>query len=176
MCNTFSFSDLGITDIQAILDNIDKISKTYNVFFQENFLTNLTHLANIYKSQTIENEGQTKLVLQSSQKTVPKIYKWQIQFQQEREFYNILSRAGYSHILAQSIFFPCYSIQEKLTPLTCNDTIPHNLENLIHDSGAAQFGKNKQGSIKILDFENFNLNSLSLKKTQYLNQIFKKKG
>jgi hypothetical protein len=122
------------------------------------------------------NEGQTKLVLNYSNNKVAKIYKWEIQFEQEREFYSIFSKAGYASLLATSIFYPCYSIQEKLTPLTCDRDIPLHLSKIIYDSGAAQFGIDKKGTVKIIDFENVNLESLKLQGGKNLTSIFKKKG
>lgn len=171
----FKFDDIGIFDIQHIINNFEKISKTYNVAFQEKFLTNLKHLQNVYKSFSIANEGNTKIILESNKDTVPKIFKWKVQFDQEAEFYNILVSNGFRHYVADTTFYNYYAIQEKLAPLQNYENVPSHLKGILHDEGPQQLGKDELGNIKILDFENVNLNTLNLEETKVLKKILSQK-
>jgi len=172
----FRFSKLEVYDSQTILDDYNQLSYSNQISFQVNFESNIAHLQTIYKTGNISNEGGTKIVLESSYETIPKIYKWQIQFEQEKEYYNILTQNGFSAILATTSFHCFYAIQEKLKPLSYDSEIPKKLCDVIYDSGAAQFGTDKHGNVKILDFENVNLDILGLQPTKNLIKIFIEKN
>jgi len=171
----FSFLDNGFTDTYNIIENLDAISKKYKLKLPPEFEQNLIYVQKEYNSSKILYEGTTKIVLDGFDKSYIKIYKNDIQFDQEFFFYRYLKKNNYLNILAKTMFYRCYSIQNKIETLSKDEEVPYHLRGIIVDSGAEQFGKDSHGNVLILDFENINLKRLKLDIPKNLQIIFDKK-
>jgi len=174
--NNFVFLDNGFTDTYEILENLESISKNYKLKLPLEFADNLIYIQKNCNSSKIVYEGNTKIVLDSLDKTVAKVYKSSIQFEQESFFYTYLSTNNYQNLLPKTVFKRCYSIQDKLQPLRYDSEIPEHLREVIFDSGPAQFGRDSNADVLIIDFENVNLKKLGLEVSKSLKNIFDRKA
>jgi uridylate kinase len=174
--NNFVFLDNGFKDTYEILENLESISKKYKLELPPEFADNLIYIQKNYNASKIVCEGHTKIVLDSSSKTVAKVYKSDIQYKQESFFYTHLRKNKYQNLLPKTVFRRCYSIQDKIQPLQYDSEIPEHLREVIFDSGAAQFGRDSNADVLIIDFENVNLKKLGLQVSKSLKNIFDQKA